>query len=187
MIDLPEQGSDHAAGNGATSDTACRTDNDRRKFFARISIALSSLIAAVIGIPAVSYVLAPIFRRPPREWRPVGKVEDFAIGETVLVDFEDPSPLPWAGVTADTGAWIRREDAVTFVVFSINCRHLGCPVRWIAGAELFMCPCHGGVYYKDGEVAAGPPPQPLAKYQWRVQNGQVEIQTGPVPLMYAST
>ena len=31
-------------------------------------------------------------------------------------------------------------------------------------AELFLCPCHGGVYYADGTVAGGPPPQPLFRY-----------------------
>jgi menaquinol-cytochrome c reductase iron-sulfur subunit len=45
-----------------------------------------------------------------------------------------------------------------------------------------MCPCHGGVYYQDGTVAAGPPPLPLPRYQVRVRNGQVEIQTNPTPI-----
>ena len=55
-------------------------------------------------------------------------------------------------------------------------------MRWIADAELFMCPCHGGVYYKDGTVAAGPPPEPLKRYAVRVRGNEVEIETGPVPL-----
>jgi menaquinol-cytochrome c reductase iron-sulfur subunit len=25
------------------------------------------------------------------------------------------------------------------VAFSINCTHLGCPVRWLPDANLFMC------------------------------------------------
>jgi menaquinol-cytochrome c reductase iron-sulfur subunit len=59
---------------------------------------------------------------------------------------------------------------------------LGCPVRWLPDADLFMCPCHGGVYYKDGKVAAGPPPRPLVKYPVRLRNGQVEIRTSPLPI-----
>ena len=88
---------------------------------------------------------------------------DFEIGSTVLVNYEDPSPEPWAGVTAKTGAWLRRVSQKEFIAFSINCRHLGCPVRWVDDARLFMCPCHGGVYYEDGTVAGGPPPKPLAR------------------------
>jgi nitrite reductase/ring-hydroxylating ferredoxin subunit len=84
----------------------------------------------------------------------VGKVDSFKIGETTAVQYEDASPLPWAGVTARSAAWLRRVNADTFIAFSINCTHLGCPVRWLAEANLFMCPCHGGVYYK---MAPSPP------------------------------
>jgi len=68
------------------------------------------------------------------------------------------------------------------MAFAVNCTHLGCPVRWKEEASLFMCPCHGGVYYKDGTVAAGPPPKALTQYQVRVNGGAVEIKTSPVPL-----
>jgi menaquinol-cytochrome c reductase iron-sulfur subunit len=59
---------------------------------------------------------------------------------------------------------------------------MGCPVRWLADAELFMCPCHGGIYYKDGTVAAGPPPKPLYRFAVRVVDGTVEIRSAPVPI-----
>jgi menaquinol-cytochrome c reductase iron-sulfur subunit len=55
-------------------------------------------------------------------------------------------------------------------------------VRWLADADLFMCPCHGGVYYSDGTVAAGPPPKPLIRYEVRMVNGQVEIKTMAIPI-----
>jgi menaquinol-cytochrome c reductase iron-sulfur subunit len=157
-------------------------DEGRRKFFARISIGLSTMIGLLVGLPGIGFVLAPVFRKKPRLWRAVGAVDDFEMDATVLVNFEDPSPLPWAGVTAKTGAWVRRVGEQEFIAFSINCRHLGCPVRWVAGAELFMCPCHGGVYYKDGTVAAGPPPEALHRYPIRVSGNQVEIETSPIPL-----
>ena len=43
-----------------------------------------------------------------------------------------------------------------------------------------MCPCHGGVYYKDGTVAAGPPPKPLTKYEVRILKDEVQIKTSPL-------
>ena len=85
-------------------------------------------------------------------------------------------------MTANNAAWLRRETAEDFIAFAINCSHLGCPVRWLQEANLFMCPCHGGVYYKDGTVAAGPPPQPLTRYAVRVRNGEVQLRTGPIPI-----
>ena len=154
----------------------------RRWFLARMSLALGGLAAAVVGIPIIGFLLSPLIRRPPRSWRPVGAVEKFKVGDTVEVTFLDASPLPWAGVAAQTAAWLRRHSEEEFIAFSVDCTHLGCPVRWLPQADLFMCPCHGGVYYKDGKVAAGPPPKPLPRYPVRVNKGQVEILTSPVPI-----
>lgn len=155
---------------------------ERRKMLGRVTIALGVAGGVAIGVPVVGFVVAPLARDTPREWRSVGKVNDFKIGETVKVTFEDASPLPWAGVTSNTAAWLRRVRTEEFIAFSINCAHLGCPVRWIADAHLFMCPCHGGVYNEDGTVAAGPPPHPLSQYPVRVRNGEVEIRTDPIPI-----
>jgi menaquinol-cytochrome c reductase iron-sulfur subunit len=155
---------------------------NRRGFFSRVGVVLGGLAAAVVGIPVASYMLAPFFRGYPRRWRDVGAVDDFVIGKTVEVSFEDASSLPWSGVTARTGAWLRRHDREEFIAYSLNCTHLGCPVRWVEKADIFMCPCHGGVYYDDGRVAAGPPPKPLSRYPVRIRNRRVEIQTTPVPI-----
>jgi menaquinol-cytochrome c reductase iron-sulfur subunit len=157
-------------------------DDHRRSFFARLSVLLSAVIGAVVTLPPLGFVLAPIFARPKRVWRRIAPVDRFEIGTTTNVRFEDPSPEAWAGVTAETGAWLRRASDDEFIAFSINCRHLGCPVRWLEEASLFMCPCHGGVYYSDGDVAAGPPPEPLARYPVRVRDGYVEIEASPLPL-----
>jgi quinol---cytochrome c reductase iron-sulfur subunit, bacillus type len=100
----------------------------------------------------------------------------------VLVKFRDVSPLPWSGLTAQTASWLRRKSKDQFIAFSVNCAHLGCPVRWIADAELFLCPCHGGVYNINGSYAAGPPPHGLAKYPLRIRNNDVEILSSPVPI-----
>ncbi len=154
----------------------------RRQFFARISIGLGAVGAALIGIPFIGFILAPLLQQGPQIWRSVGSVDQFKVGETVEVSFTDPSPLPWAGITAQTAAWLRRESEQQFTAFAVNCTHLGCPVRWLSDANLFMCPCHGGVYYKDGRVAAGPPPKPLPTYNVRVQDGQVQILTRPIPI-----
>jgi menaquinol-cytochrome c reductase iron-sulfur subunit len=155
-------------------------DISRRKFLEKTSIALVGLGAAIITLPLVGFILAPLFRREPAVWRTVGAVEKFKIGETSSVTFLDSSPLPWAGVTAKTAAWLRRTSDQDFIAFAITCSHLGCPVRWLESARLFMCPCHGGVYYEDGTVAAGPPPKPLTRYSVRVRNGEVQIETKPV-------
>jgi menaquinol-cytochrome c reductase iron-sulfur subunit len=155
----------------------------RRTFLERFIIGLSVFAGGVVLLPSLSFLLLPVLKRTVQVWRGVGSVDQFQVGQTVRVMFEDPSPLPWAGVTARNAAWLRRDTDAQFTAFAINCTHLGCPVRWLPDANLFMCPCHGGVFYSNGQVAAGPPPAPLYRYETRVRNGQVEILTTPLPVM----
>ena len=155
-------------------------DTGRRRFLTRLSVFLGSVGGVLVAIPTVGFLLG--LRKSPQVWRTVGKVGDFSVGATVNVSFQDSSPLPWSGVTAETAAWLRRTGDQQFIAFSMNCTHLGCPIRWLADANLFMCPCHGGVFYADGRVASGPPPKPLNRYPVRVQNGLVQILTSPVPI-----
>src|SRR5262245_39669647 len=129
----------------------------RRQLLGKMGVALGVAGGAALAVPGIGFIVAPLMQSTPREWRRVGKLEQFKIGETVNVVFVDASPLPWAGVTAKTAAWVRRVSEHEFIAFSVNCAHLGCPVRWMQEARIFMCPCHGGVYYEDGTVAAGPP------------------------------
>jgi menaquinol-cytochrome c reductase iron-sulfur subunit len=154
----------------------------RRRFFEKLSLGLIGLCSAIVGVPLVGFIVAPFFRKPPQNWVTIGKANEFQIGKTVAVTVTDPSPLPWAGVTAKSGVWLRRVSEDSFIAFSANCTHLGCPVRWLEGADLFMCPCHGGVYYSDGKVAAGPPPLPLFRYDVRVVNGEVQMKEAIVPI-----
>ena len=153
----------------------------RRRFLNRVSLALSGLAGAVVSVPIIAYLLSPLLQPPPQDWRDLGLVENFRMGETVEVAFDEPSSLPWAGQTARTAVWLRRTGERDFVAFGLNCTHLGCPVNWRAGAELFLCPCHGGVYYSDGTVAGGPPPRPLVRYSVRIiENDRVQVLTRPL-------
>jgi menaquinol-cytochrome c reductase iron-sulfur subunit len=155
---------------------------DRRRFLARLSVALGAIGALAFAVPVVGFIIGPLLRRVPSVWRSVGRVDDFKPSTTTEVGFLDASPLAWGGVAAKTAAWLRRHHDGSFTALAVNCTHLGCPVRWLPDAELFMCPCHGGVYYADGRVAAGPPPRPLARYRVRVRSGQVEIETQGIPI-----
>ena len=155
---------------------------DRRKFLVRLSILAGAIPAAVVSVPIFSALLGPLLQRQKQDWRKVADLGDIAVGETKLITYVNADPLPWAGVTAKAAAYVRRESEEKLIAFSAHCTHLGCPIRWEADAQLFMCPCHGGVYYKDGTVAAGPPPKPLTKIEVRINQGDVEIKTAPVPI-----
>ncbi len=155
---------------------------ERRKLLARISAVCIAIAGGVVATPIIGFIFGPLVVQEPVAWRTVGKVDDFKIDSTTLVRFQDPSSLAWAGKTSGTAAWLRRASEQQFVAFAINCAHLGCPVRWEPSAKLFLCPCHGGVYYPDGSWAAGPPPRGLFKYKVRVRNGEVQILASAVPI-----
>jgi menaquinol-cytochrome c reductase iron-sulfur subunit len=89
--------------------------------------------------------------------------------------------MPADGKTVDTACWVRRIEGEQFQVFAINCMHLGCPVRWFQQSGLFMCPCHGGAYYRDGSRASGPPERGLFEYPYKVKDGLITIQAGELP------
>ena len=154
----------------------------RRRFLGRVSLAMSGLIGLVLSVPILAYLLSPLIRRAPQTWITIGQVDQFQLGRTVQVAYEDPSPLAWAGQTARTSLWLRRTGEASFTAFAVNCTHLACPVNWLQDAGLFLCPCHGGVFYGDGSVAGGPPPRSLPQYDVRVIGGEVQLLTGPVPI-----
>lgn len=157
-------------------------DEQRRQFLMKLSLGLSGAAALAAGVPVVSALLSPLLEATPQSWRKVGKLADFEVGSTRLVRFQDADPVAWSGVSSESAAWLRRDSEQAFTAFSVNCAHLGCPVRWEQTVGLFMCPCHGGIYYKDGTVAAGPPPRGLTQYHTRLNGPDVELLTAPIPI-----
>jgi menaquinol-cytochrome c reductase iron-sulfur subunit len=154
---------------------------NRRRFLTWLSVGLGGLAGLAAGVPVLGALLSPLRREPDGVWRVVGRVVDFRTDETVMVQYVDADPLPWAGYAQRSAAWLRREADDRFVAFSMYCTHTGCPVTWAAGAQMFMCPCHGGTFHRDGRVAAGPPPRPLEMLPTRVRDGQVEVRTIGAP------
>jgi menaquinol-cytochrome c reductase iron-sulfur subunit len=155
---------------------------NRRKFLRRLSLAVGGVGAALAVVPVVGFVVLPIFKGKPEVWREIHPPAGQQPGQTAKVQFLNADPYPWGGAIEETAAWLRLETDGSYKAFSIDCTHLGCPVDWVDTASLFFCPCHGGVFYKDGSVAAGPPPKPLQTYPVRVQNGKIEIRTSPLPI-----
>lgn len=156
-------------------------EQTRREFLMLISMGAGGLASLAVVAPVLTFLLAPLFKKSTPVWNSVGYLDQFKLGDTVEVSLQDSSPLAWGGTAQKAAAWLRRDTDTSFTAFSVDCTHLGCPVRWEAQAELFMCPCHGGVYYKNGDVAAGPPPDPLQQYPVRVQNGVVQVQWRVLP------
>ena len=156
----------------------------RRELFTKLGILLNSLVAVILAVPIVRYLLSPVSRGRKEgyeSWAPLGGIEQFPAGQTRLATYRNPVVNPWDGDTAEIACWVRNVDGKAFQVFAVNCAHLGCPVRWFAQSSLFMCPCHGGVYYQDGSRASGPPERGLFEYHYKIEGGKLFIQAGEMP------
>jgi len=153
----------------------------RRHFLFQIGIGLNVVAGALITVPILGYVMASFVEKFKLEWINLGPISQFPEGEIRISQYENPYRRPWDGETAKIPCWVRHVPGGTFQVFAINCTHLGCPVRWFAESKLFMCPCHGGAFYENGDHAAGPPPRGLYTYEYQVRNGNLEIKGGILP------
>jgi menaquinol-cytochrome c reductase iron-sulfur subunit len=155
----------------------------RRVFLLRLGILLNAIAAAIFAVPVLGYLASPMRKFVWLSWISLGPLEHFPEHQTQLATYRNPYTKPWDGMTANIPCWVRREAGDTFMVFAINCTHLGCPVRWFQESGLFMCPCHGGVFYSDGQRASGPPPRGLYQYRHKVENGQLWIKAGELPTL----
>jgi menaquinol-cytochrome c reductase iron-sulfur subunit len=158
---------------------------NREAFMGLFIMSVGGIASLVFGIPIIAYMLGPLIQQPKSVWRDVGAVTDFPVGETKHVILKYPGTVQWSGPTDLTAAWIRRNppsEPTPFTAFAVYCTHLGCPVQWLQTPKIFLCPCHGSVFYGDGKVAGGPAPRPLFTYQTRIVSGRLQVRTEAQPL-----
>lgn len=169
---------------GEAASTRAAQIVSRRWLLFKAGIALNGLVGLVLAVPILRYLFAP-WRKDASfdSWVSLGPVDAFPEGETRLAFYKNPSANPWDGQTDNVACYVRNQSANQFRVFAINCAHLGCPVRWFPQSQLFMCPCHGGVYYADGSRASGPPERGLFTYNWKIASGELLIDAGQMPTL----
>jgi Rieske Fe-S protein len=154
----------------------------RRRFMTGTAHGAGAVAASAFALPALGFALGPVFARQKFSWQVVGKPSDFTKDTYVprVITIVDG-----IGEAGKSTAYLRaRNPAIDtehsdqynqFIAISTRCMHLGCPVRFVAAASRFICPCHGGVYDFRGFRTGGPPVRPLDRFYTRVRNGNVEI------------
>jgi menaquinol-cytochrome c reductase iron-sulfur subunit len=158
----------------------------RRRFMDVVANGVGGVAVAAFTLPALGFAIAPIFKRLPWSWEPIGSPSDFSqdFYQTKVITI-----VQGIGEAGNTIAYVRArnpsvdtepEDEYNhWVALSDRCMHLGCPVRYVEAAERFICPCHGGVYDFRGFVAGGPPVRPLDRFYTRLNNDTGLVEIGP--------
>jgi menaquinol-cytochrome c reductase iron-sulfur subunit len=155
----------------------------------RRTFTLAAFLTALAAASSVSgavlaFVLGPLRRRAPREpvLLDIGPASAF---EALRAGASQPEEILVERAVED-GYMMRRVKERFAVVHDgraasglaalvTTCSHLGCGVSWDPGRNAFLCPCHGGVYGRDGAVLAGPPPRPLTRLPLVVDGGRARL------------
>jgi Rieske Fe-S protein len=159
---------------------------NRRRFMTATVHGAGALAAAAFTLPALGFALGPIFAREPFSWQPIGTPSDFTEDTYAVKVIEIVQGIGEAGKSI---AYVRQRDPQIdtehedqynhWIALSSRCMHLGCPVRYVAAAERFICPCHGGVYDFRGMVVGGPPVRPLDRFYTRLNQTTGLVELGP--------
>lgn len=146
----------------------------RTKFLTGVAMATGGVLTAAILVPVVGFAVADAVGEEEFRFIDIGPLSDFPDGETSSIAVSGPDP------TADRRVFLRRDGDMLIPMWN-RCTHLGCPVEYSAGADNFICPCHGGAYDGLGRVTGGPPVRPLDRFDVKiVTDGRaVEVQDAP--------
>jgi Rieske Fe-S protein len=139
------------------------TEPARRRFLARLTVAIGGAMAAVLVYPVARYLLFPVRRRVvssaagPVDAGPARAVQ--AGGPPVRVALAASSVRDAWGVTADVplgACWLVKSTSGEVRAFSATCPHLGCSVDFAADEGVFKCPCHDSAFSPAGDRLSGP-------------------------------
>ena len=137
---------------------------------------LGTVMGAVVGLPAIGYILSPALKTTSADaWIPIGKLADYPVGAPTLFSFTRSKINGWEKSTNSYGVYILRKSETETSVFSNVCTHLSCRVIWHEDARQYICPCHDAHFAIDGRVDSGPPPRPMNTYETKVEEGTLFV------------
>jgi Rieske Fe-S protein len=152
---------------------------NRRDFLSIATWTIGGLLSLAFGIPALIYIIGPAWKRTTiQNWISLGSASKVELGTPTLFKAKIQQQTGWIVNEEELSFYVLSDDGREYTAMSNICTHLGCRIRWIPDQGKFFCPCHNGVFDKNGNVVSGPPPRPLDRYQVKVENGQIMVLGG---------
>jgi menaquinol-cytochrome c reductase iron-sulfur subunit len=154
----------------------------RRRFMTGTVHAAGAITVAAFTLPALGFAIGPVFDQAQDTWQDIGPLQNYndSTYSPVKITIE-----PGLGNAGASLAYVRLHNVSIdgpvkdkydhVVAISSRCAHVGCPVRFVAAAGSFVCPCHGGVYNFRGIRTGGPPPRPLDRFYTLIRDGRVML------------
>ncbi|MFO1444620.1 ubiquinol-cytochrome c reductase iron-sulfur subunit [Bacillus sp. Bva_UNVM-123] len=152
----------------------------RRQFLNYTLTGVGGFMAAGILMPMVRFAIDPVLQaKATSDFIPTTKKMADITDVPTRVDFKFDQQDAWYESEVTGTAWVYRDDKGEIVALSPVCKHLGCMVDWNtdkANQDHFYCPCHGGLYTKDGTNVPGTPPfAPLDVYPYIEKDGYLYL------------
>jgi menaquinol-cytochrome c reductase iron-sulfur subunit len=139
----------------------------RRTFLIRGTGLGMGLVGVMLSVPAVGFLLSPLFTKQKTAWVTVGPIDAVPVGVPTALLADVPVGTGYATPPVKRVVYVvRKPDGETLALSNI-CTHMQCDVHWDPNLGNFLCPCHGGLYDIDGNNVGGPPPQPLPQWVHR--------------------
>jgi Rieske Fe-S protein len=121
----------------------------RRRFMTGTAHTAGAIAAAAFALPALGFAIGPVFDRAADTWQDIGPLSHFTESDYVPVVI---TMAPGIGEAGKSIAYVRKHNLPVdgpikdrydrVIAISSRCVHVGCPVRWVATSESFICPCH---------------------------------------------
>jgi menaquinol-cytochrome c reductase iron-sulfur subunit len=145
---------------------------NRRGFLEALFGVMAGTGAVIVTIPGVRFLMGNSLEPGASKWVELGPVADLLTATVTLVNYSTVATDAWREVTQRGTVYVYSTDGgKSFIALDGTCTHLGCIVQWKEGDGHFVCPCHSGLFTREGEVISGPPPQPLRKLAVKIENG----------------
>jgi len=154
----------------------------RRQFLNYTLMGVGGFMAAGVLMPMVRFAVDPVLKAEAGgDFIATSKKVDELTTEPTRVDFEYDQVDGWYQSKVTQTAWVYKDETGKIVALSPICKHLGCVVDWNTDEKnpnRFFCPCHYGLYEKDGtNVKNTPPTAPLDVYDYQVKDGFLYLST----------
>lgn len=147
----------------------------RRRFLHEAGMfTVGGVVSLLVGVPLLGFLLDALVKTSSEQWVQVTTLDQ--------INFETPREFKVVFKGENTaepyqearGVFVIRKDS-DILAFTNVCTHMNCSVRWLDYRQQILCPCHGGMYDRWGELMGGPPPRSLPRYVTRVEGNTLFV------------
>jgi cytochrome b6-f complex iron-sulfur subunit len=124
----------------------------RREFLANLFMVIGVLAGYGLGAGHFLRYLVPMGRKKRLREMFVGTLASIPVGVNLNIKEPNGREINLLRISDD-----QADPAVGFKALSSKCPHLGCRVHWESSKGHFLCPCHEGIFDREGIAQSGPP------------------------------